>query len=211
MATVTGTFIDPEGNGNMEKVLFKPRSTPIQDSGTVITTKTIELTPAANGAFSILLQEGDYTVRQGPDTYHISVPNAATSHSFVSLLTHGLTYNFTTSPAASIAVATSSVTGTVRVNTDDPGGDPVVYRVGEIDTKYGGIFKAATLAAAKAIASAATNFVLFLAGTAAQADAGAGIFFWDNDGTDGDDSGLTTIRPDDYAAYGNQGNWKRLA
>ena len=215
MSTITGTFKDIEGNGEIGTLTFEPMATPIQEGGTLIATTTKAVVTGADGTFSVILEQGYYTATFVPngdpgksDIFKVSVPADVASYNFTDRL-----FTAISTPTGSTPIATNSVTGTVKVNTADGGGDPVVYRVSEIDAFWAaiaGLKVAATLVAAKAIVSVSTLSILLLQGNAAEADGGKGVFAWDDDGTDADDGGLQTIRPDDYVAYGNKGNWKRI-
>jgi len=138
-ATVIGTFADATGTPTTYTIRFQPLSTPTL-SGSSVITSVAQSTSATDGILGIVLQPGDYEVRVGAkDAFTISVPTTDGTYNISSLITSDITYRYQYAPILESQVATSTHAGRVRLMSDDPGGDPVVYTVGGVDALIYGI------------------------------------------------------------------------
>jgi len=94
-ATVTGTIQNATGSGYAARLSFVPLSNPQVLTTNLLTGEVINRTCAANGTFTIVLQQGDYRVQiDNRDRFLISVPNNADTHQLVSLITQSLIWQY---------------------------------------------------------------------------------------------------------------------
>lgn len=101
-ALVTGNVKDTGLNPAGTNVVFTPLSTPMADAPTIIFSAVQTVQTDANGDFSITLAPGDYKVTIGgnpSDSFLISVPAGAATHSWTDIATGALTYRYPFSPA----------------------------------------------------------------------------------------------------------------
>jgi hypothetical protein len=94
-ATVTGTIQNATGTGYAARLNFVPLSNPQVLTNNLLTGETINKTCAANGTFTIVLQQGDYRVQvDNRDRFLISVPNDTNTYQLPALITQTLIYQY---------------------------------------------------------------------------------------------------------------------
>jgi len=98
---ITGNLLTTSGNAYVTNALFTPLSTPLASGVNTIASTSTNVLAAANGSFSVTLKQGNYLVTIGGlrhDSFIISVPDDANTYNVNSLITNGLTFNYTYSP-----------------------------------------------------------------------------------------------------------------
>lgn len=101
-STVTGNLKDTQGTALVgTNIVFAPLSTPQVENPFLIPSTDKTVTSGAGGAFSIVLEQGDYKVTIGGrarDSFIISVPNDAASYNISTLVSSALTYIYPFTP-----------------------------------------------------------------------------------------------------------------
>jgi len=94
-ATVTGTIQNATGTGYAARLSFVPLSNPQVLTTNLLSGQVINKTCAANGTFTITLQQGDYRIQiDNADRFLISVPNNTNTYQLTALITQTLLYQF---------------------------------------------------------------------------------------------------------------------
>src|SRR6266853_2146857 len=100
-STITGNIQNTSGAAYATNALFAPLSTPLTTANNIIASTQTNVVAAANGSFSVVLQQGNYLVTIGnvhKDSFVISVPNDSNTYNINSLITNKITFNSTYSP-----------------------------------------------------------------------------------------------------------------
>src|SRR5260221_24002 len=100
-STITGNLQNPSGAAYATNALFAPLSTPLATGNNIIASTQTNVVAAANGSFSVVLQQANYLVTIGSvhkDSFVISVPNDSNTYNINSLITNKITFNYTYSP-----------------------------------------------------------------------------------------------------------------
>lgn len=205
MSTVTGIIKNPDGTARSVELEFVPRSTPLNEGSTIISTRTVRVRTAYNGAFSIVLEQGDYGVFWADNELSISVPNDDNTYGIDALLSVPLTYSYTTPPSGTFTgpTATPSVLGAVKLVATDATATVITNAYLQ---QYLAICD--SMADLSSITNSANNKIAVLTGYDTPGDGGGGLFHWRGAST-ATANAATVVIPDGQDP-GTPGRWHRL-
>jgi hypothetical protein len=167
-ATVTHTFLRPDGSAYTNTVIFRPaRDSAVLVSPSITAYVDTRVTPSTNGAIAATLRSGNYNVVLGATRmFAIAVPDSTNSYELTALLTGDALTTAAIPTVSTVGDATSGAGGKVRTDVTESG--PIVYTKASADA----------LLAAKLATTNGTARGLTLAGTAAYdlADESALVF-----------------------------------
>jgi hypothetical protein len=139
MATILGKIILPNQAVYVGSILFRPLSTPLVDSPSLISTADVSVTSDALGQFSQVLSAGVYKVFVGASKpFEIEVPDDTNSYQLLTLIRSQIwsttLYQWSGGSGNTVSLATSTTSGTVRTSSDDA--DPVCILESDADARY---------------------------------------------------------------------------